>query len=179
MSLRPDHLAFDAFRSLFGAGWLAEKGMPRSKGHAVAKLSRSPAELRRDRAARESFTFDFTPTEAGLPVWTVTSASGQSYRVVVPAFPDRDGVQCSCPDFMTRGLGTCKHTEAALAHAALHPPPIQVDPTPPTGQAGVGWDTLERAHDDALTSARRPDGSLDGESALMALRKAGRLLLAP
>lgn len=139
----------------------------------------SPAELRRARAARETFTIEYAPPATGLPVWHVTSARGQTYSVIIPAFPDREGVQCSCPDFMTRGLGTCKHSEAALAYAALHPPPKTSVPRPSSGPAVLAWETIEGAHDRALASARRPDGSLDGAAALNALRKAGRLLTAP
>lgn len=36
-----------------------------------------------------------------------------SYRVLFPEYPGRDAAFCSCTDFARRGLGTCKHVEAA------------------------------------------------------------------
>ena len=36
-----------------------------------------------------------------------------SYRVFFPEYPERDSAFCGCTDFARRGLGTCKHVEAA------------------------------------------------------------------
>jgi hypothetical protein len=36
-----------------------------------------------------------------------------AYRVLLPTFPDRSVALCTCTDFARRGLGTCKHIEAA------------------------------------------------------------------
>ncbi|MCI4339848.1 MAG: hypothetical protein L3J73_01075, partial [Thermoplasmata archaeon] len=38
---------------------------------------------------------------------------GTRYDVLLPAFPDRSGGFCTCTDFARRGIGTCKHLEAA------------------------------------------------------------------
>jgi len=47
------------------------------------------------------------------------------YRVMLPLFPDRSVALCTCTDFARRGLGTCKHIEAAgrwlERHADLPP----------------------------------------------------------
>ena len=38
---------------------------------------------------------------------------GTHYTVHLPTYPDPDGAMCTCADFARRGLGTCKHIEAA------------------------------------------------------------------
>ena len=38
---------------------------------------------------------------------------GTHYTVHLPADHDPDGAMCTCADFARRGLGTCKHIEAA------------------------------------------------------------------
>ncbi len=37
------------------------------------------------------------------------------YRVFLPEAPGRGAALCTCIDFARRGLGTCKHVEAAVA----------------------------------------------------------------
>ena len=52
------------------------------------------------------------------PVFTtfaVKSPSGMKYQVEVRDVASR-AVSCTCPDFRTAGLGTCKHVEATLIH---------------------------------------------------------------
>ena len=41
--------------------------------------------------------------------------------MLFPEFPSRDSAFCGCEDFARRGLGTCKHIEAAGRHATEHP----------------------------------------------------------
>jgi hypothetical protein len=43
------------------------------------------------------------------------------YLVMLPEFPRRDSALCTCADFARRGLGTCKHIEAAVPWLAEHP----------------------------------------------------------
>ncbi len=43
------------------------------------------------------------------------------YEVLVPAYPSREGAFCSCEDFARRGIGTCKHVEAAALYFDEHP----------------------------------------------------------
>src|SRR5271170_920842 len=43
------------------------------------------------------------------------------YRVMLPTFPDRTVALCTCSDFARRGLGTCKHIEAAGRWLERHP----------------------------------------------------------
>lgn len=66
-----------------------------------------------------------------------------SYRVMLPAFPDRTIEFCTCADFARRGLGTCKHIEAGSRWLERHPsapttlPDRSLDLTPV-------WEELDR-----------------------------------
>ncbi len=117
----------------------------------------------------------YTPTLLGVPTWTIGSGSGQHYRVLVPAFPDRDGAQCSCPDFLTRGLGTCKHLEATLAQAAISPPPGLERGPSELERIAPGWAEIERAQEEALALLKGPSPP-DPAVLGIALRRVGRLL---
>jgi len=52
---------------------------------------------------------------------------GTGYLVMLPEYPQRSSALCTCTDFARRGLGTCKHIEAALRWLADHPgaPPLR------------------------------------------------------
>lgn len=157
----------------------------RGSAHRVVKLmpggteeshAPSPEETRRVRAASEKFRVDFAPTPLGVPAWTVSSSSGQTYRVLVPAFPDREGGQCNCRDFLTRGLGTCKHLEATLAQAAAAPPP-QLALRGKLTVPHAGWAEIERGQEEALRLLEGP-APVDPAAFAVALRRVGRLLYA-
>jgi hypothetical protein len=69
-----------------------------------------------------------------------------SYRVFLPEFPSSATGLCTCPDFSRRGLGTCKHLEAALRHIRMHPTGRLMDSKeaaiPPARQL---WEAIDRA----------------------------------
>lgn len=135
----------------------------------------TPAELRKARASSEKFEVTYAPSPLGVPTWTIGSGSGQHYRVLVPAFPDREGAQCSCLDFLTRGLGTCKHLEATLAQAAISPPPGLERERAKLELVAPGWAQIERAQEEALALLKGP--SPPGPAVLaVALRRVGRFL---
>jgi len=70
---------------------------------------------RQQRAKEEKFRI--TPVDPGKPWtdYTVASAlSGKTYRVALRG-EDRGDSYCSCPDFRTNTLGTCKHILHLLA----------------------------------------------------------------
>lgn len=159
------------------------KGEPKVRPHRVAKLMPggreeghplTPAETRRARAAQEKFRVSFAPTALGVPAWSIESGSGQTYRVMVPAFPDRQGAQCSCPDFLTRGLGTCKHLEATLAQAASAPP-TELELRSRVPIYAPGWSQIDQEQERALRLLSGPD-RVDPAVLAVALRRAGRLL---
>lgn len=137
----------------------------------------SPTEARKARAVREHLKAVYDPSPLGVPAWKVEGAHGQTYRVLVPTFPDRDGAQCTCPDFLTRGLGTCKHLEATLAQAAASPPPA-LDPARRAPPPGPTWEEVEGAQQEVVERLLGPVALGNAELA-RALRKVGKKLTAP
>ncbi|MGA2620339.1 MAG: DEAD/DEAH box helicase [Thermoguttaceae bacterium] len=64
---------------------------------------------RQERARSEKFRFHAADPQRPWTDYTITSAlSGKSYRVALRG-PERGQSYCSCPDFRTNTLGTCKH----------------------------------------------------------------------
>lgn len=76
-------------------------------------------ERRRRRGRIESYEIE---AQGEHPVWSphrVKGRSGRSY--VVKLWNLEVGIHhCSCPDFATNALGTCKHVEAVLHHLKEH-----------------------------------------------------------
>ncbi|MBI4870866.1 MAG: DEAD/DEAH box helicase [Candidatus Riflebacteria bacterium] len=70
-------------------------------------------ERRRERALLESFKISKTGQRQVLTDFDVASPSGRSYRVRIRSVKERTN-GCTCPDFRTNLLGTCKHVEAVL-----------------------------------------------------------------
>ncbi|MCI4331009.1 MAG: hypothetical protein L3K19_04095 [Thermoplasmata archaeon] len=91
------------------------------------------------------------------------------YLVVAPAFPRREGALCTCTDFNRRGIGTCKHLEAAWLWMEEHPGTRPAGPCP---RSRVSWEEIEQA------VGERPASDLSGSRSLH-LRRPGRLLFAP
>ncbi|MBM3273835.1 MAG: DEAD/DEAH box helicase [Candidatus Sericytochromatia bacterium] len=74
-------------------------------------------EVDRRRLRGQSELFDIVaPADGPLGRYAVGSPSAQTYEAVIRAF-DQPHNGCTCPDFETNLLGTCKHIEAALHHA--------------------------------------------------------------
>lgn len=66
------------------------------------------------RGREEEFKISNTkPTHPIFSDFTVNSVSGLSYMVEIRNLAKRQ-FSCSCPDFRSNGLGTCKHVEATL-----------------------------------------------------------------
>lgn len=68
-------------------------------------------EKRRQRARQESFSVNAVPS-AVVEKFLVKGASGRAYRIVIDR--DMNLKSCECHDFLSAGLGTCKHIEAVL-----------------------------------------------------------------
>lgn len=66
--------------------------------------------LRRQAAGKESFGIN-PPLESGEPFIVQSAGSGRTYNVFYYG-PDSAMNRCSCMDFKTSRLGTCKHIEA-------------------------------------------------------------------
>ncbi|MEM0128759.1 MAG: SWIM zinc finger family protein [Thermoplasmata archaeon] len=104
------------------------------------------------------------------------------YVVRLPRFPDRMAATCECPDFARRGLGTCKHIEAAVREL-LAAPGAETAPeasTPRGGAPQVGPSPGERISARTLwhriDRRRREAGSLAGPPAVR-LRRPGDTLI--
>jgi hypothetical protein len=77
--------------------------------------------LRRERAAREPMGIEILePSERVFSTFAVRSPSGACYEVEVRSLSEREN-SCSCPDFRTNGLATCKHVEAVVARLRRTP----------------------------------------------------------
>ena len=87
------------------------------------------------------------------------------YRVLLPEYPGEGGEICSCPDFARRGIGTCKHVEAASAWLTARRDLAR--PSFRARGAGSLWKALDRARIAAARSERPP---------AVRLREPGRLL---
>src|SRR3972149_6188914 len=75
----------------------------------------------RERAASE--LMHVKPLEPSEPVFAsfaVRSPSGACYEVEVRSLSECEN-SCSCPDFRTNGLATCKHVEAVIARLRRTP----------------------------------------------------------
>jgi hypothetical protein len=60
------------------------------------------------------------PSDPVFSTFAVRSPSGARYEVEIRSLSDREN-SCSCPDFRTNGLGTCKHLEAVIARLRRTP----------------------------------------------------------
>jgi superfamily II DNA or RNA helicase len=78
-------------------------------------------ELRRQFGREQKFKLKNVTAESGPPEFLVTNpASGNTYRVALRGPTPGDNF-CSCPDFATNVLGTCKHIEFVLSRLARKP----------------------------------------------------------
>src|SRR5256886_42085 len=77
--------------------------------------------LRRERASSELMRIEILePSEPVFSTFAVRSPSGACYEVEVRSLSEREN-SCSCPDFRTNGLATCKHVEAVMARLRRTP----------------------------------------------------------
>jgi hypothetical protein len=78
-------------------------------------LREEQIDIRRRRAAEGQFRIQNLGRNRVFSDYQVTNpATGGQYRVSVRGFEVGDNA-CTCPDFRTNTLGTCKHVEAVLA----------------------------------------------------------------
>ncbi len=106
-------------------GWSVEEATRAMPVTTVRKLSRlhQPVgmsidawhrELRRQFGREQAFTMTNAGAEPVFSDFHVTNPrSGGTYRVVIRG-PRPGDNYCSCPDFATNSLGTCKHVEFVL-----------------------------------------------------------------
>jgi superfamily II DNA or RNA helicase len=78
-------------------------------------LREEQIDIRRKRAAQEQYRIQNLGRNRVFSDYQVTNpVSGGQYRVGIRGFDVGDNT-CTCPDFRTNTLGTCKHIEAVLA----------------------------------------------------------------
>jgi hypothetical protein len=76
--------------------------------------------LRRERASTQLMRIENRDPHQLFSTFRVTSPSGARYEVEIRSLTEREN-SCSCPDFRTNGLATCKHVEAVLTRLRRTP----------------------------------------------------------
>ncbi|MEO5952597.1 MAG: DEAD/DEAH box helicase [Chloroflexia bacterium] len=106
-------------------GSTARGRVPQYNSSLGTMLAREIAiQARRDRARREFFRIEHTspvlkdkPESKFLGLYTIMGESSIPYDVLIrDVNPDHLVNRCSCPDYESASLGTCKHVEAVMAH---------------------------------------------------------------
>jgi len=100
---------------------------------------------RRRRAAEEPLDVRLRAREPFVDLEVRNPIHRTSYRVLFPEYPGRDSAFCSCTDFARRGLGTCKHVEAAWSWLQGLAELPEVPPAPSRRRpAGELWKEVDR-----------------------------------
>ena len=89
------------------------------------------------------------------------------YLVMRPTYPDREPALCTCTDFARRGLGTCKHIEAANRWLVRHADAPAVPLTKSAVRPAAVW----REIDQRLERSRKEE-----RPASLRIREAGAAL---
>ncbi|MGI0053445.1 MAG: hypothetical protein ACRECR_04200 [Thermoplasmata archaeon] len=103
-------------------------------------------EARRSRAHTELFEVRPAVEAPYLLLRVANPLRGTQYRVHLPTGPDGPEAVCECPDFGQRGLGTCKHIEAARLWISENPSGGTVSPVPvgrPVRWAEALWQAID------------------------------------
>src|SRR5688572_32869637 len=86
-------------------------------------LREEQIDIRRRRAAEEGLRIQNLGRNRVFSDYQVTNpTTGGQYQVSIRGFDVGDNA-CTCPDFRTNTLGTCKHIEAVLAALREETPP--------------------------------------------------------
>jgi hypothetical protein len=99
---------------------------------------------RRSRALEEPLDLRLVQREPYPLVEVRNPLHRTAYLVMRPTYPERVPALCTCADFARRGLGTCKHIEAADRWLANQPdaaaPALTKPPVPPSAV----WNEIDR-----------------------------------
>lgn len=123
---------------------------------------------RRLRAAEESLDVRLRALEPFADLEVRNPVHRTAYRVLFPEYPQRDGVLCTCTDFARRGLGTCKHVEAAWdwLRTPSHRQASTV-PTPDRGPGGELWGEIDRRVEALTRTAPAAIRDVEGPGAIL------------
>ena len=146
--------------------------MDRYRGR-TRRAPRDPEEIldelseRRSRALEEPLDLRLRQREPYPLVEVRNPLHRTAYLVMRPAYPDRDPSLCTCTDFARRGLGTCKHIEAADRWLTNHPNASVPVGSKPAARSATVWPEIDRR------LAREPS---PGRPAAVRIREAGAAL---
>ena len=127
-----------------GAG-MARSSRPRADASSV-RSDGDALEARRRRAEEELLDVRLGSREPVLDLEVRNPIHRTSYRVLFPEYPGRGAAFCSCTDFARRGLGTCKHVEAAWLWLEATPElPEAARPSAPGPPVGELWKEIDRS----------------------------------
>jgi hypothetical protein len=122
---------------------------------------------RRSRAVEEPLDLKLTARRPFVRVEVANPLHHSVYEVLLPTWPDPAVALCTCTDFARRGLGTCKHVEAARRFLERHPTAPIEGPVPPASDGTAAWAEIDRR----LADPVRP-----GTPESLAWRRAGAVL---
>ena len=120
----------------------------RTRRESSARDARAPQDelaARRRRAAEEPLDIRVLAREPFVRLEVRNPLHRTRYLAVFPGYPARDAAMCTCTDFARRGLGSCKHLEAAWTWLEEHPLPAGADAEGATDAATAAvWPELDR-----------------------------------
>jgi hypothetical protein len=122
---------------------------------------------RRSRALEEPLDLRLRQREPYPIVEVRNPLHRTAYLVLRPTFPERVPALCTCTDFARRGLGTCKHIEAADPWLKSHPDAKPSSAPGPGPSPASVWHEIDRR----LERAPREDRPLS-----LRVREAGAVL---
>lgn len=136
-------------------------------GERSAATERGLKAERRTRALTEALEVRPDRDELCVGAEVLNPARRSRHHVYLPAYPAAEGAMCTCPDFVLRALGTCKHVEAAVLYFEEHPLPSRAQPSV---EAGRLWNRVDAA---------RAATPTESEPTSIRLRRPGRVLVDP
>jgi hypothetical protein len=125
---------------------------------------------RKSRAVEEPLDLKLTAREPYVRVEVLNPLHHSVYQVLLPTYPDPEVALCDCSDFARRGLGTCKHIEAARRWLDRHPHAPVTGPATPPWDGAAAWAEIDRR----LSLAPPP-----GVPESLAWRRPGAVLFEP
>lgn len=129
------------------------------RGRASPRKPPDPRDLaeelseRRSRALEEPLDLRLLQREPYPLVEVRNPLHRTAYLVMRPTWPEREPALCTCADFARRGLGTCKHVEAADRWLTNHPDARPPAASRPPVRPSVVWKEIDRRLAHEMASA--------------------------